>query len=82
MNFGKIEIGIGAALAVLGTLFALQGVGLVGGSSLMDGNSIFIYIGSLLSVCGLVLIAFGLRPPTPKPKADEAQTRSDLPAAP
>lgn len=77
MDFGKIEIAAGAILAVLGTVFALQGVGLIGGSQLMDGNSSFIYIGTLISAIGIVVIAFGLRPPSPKPKAK--QPSQDLP---
>jgi hypothetical protein len=75
MDFGKIEIGVGVVLAILGTIFSFQGVGLVGGSPIMDGNSLFIYIGSLIAVGGLVLIAFGLRPPKPKP----VPKREDLP---
>jgi len=78
MDIGKILIGVGAVLAILGTVFALQGVGLIAGSSLMDGNSIFIYIGTAIAVGGLVLVAFGMRPaPPPKPKADP--TKQDLP---
>jgi hypothetical protein len=77
MDYGKIMIGAGVVLAVLGTVFALQGLSLIGGSALMDGDSMFIYIGTLISVGGLVLIAFGLRPPPPKPKP--TTTDSELP---
>jgi len=63
MDLGKIEIAVGVILAILGTIFSLQGVGIVGGSSLMDGNSLFIYAGSLIAVIGLVLVALGLRTP-------------------
>jgi len=63
MDLGKIEIAVGVILAILGTIFSLQGVGIVGGSSLMDGNSLFIYVGSLIAVVGLVLVALGLRAP-------------------
>jgi len=76
MDFGKILMGVGGVLAVLATIFALQGVGLVGGSSLMDGNSMFIYIGTLIAVVGLVLAAFGMRPASP-PKPDPS--KQDLP---
>jgi hypothetical protein len=79
MDFGKILIGVGVVLAVLGTVSALQGVGLIGGSSLMDGNSTFIYVGSLITVGGLVMIAFGLRPATPKPKKNEPKPNEGLP---
>jgi hypothetical protein len=63
MELGKIEIAVGVILAILGTIFSLQGVGIMGGSSLMDGNSLFIYVGSFIAVIGLVLVAFGLRAP-------------------
>lgn len=82
MVLEKIEIAVGAVIAILGTLFALQGAGLIGGSSLMDGNPTFILVGPLVSVGGLVLVAFGMRPPTPKPKHGEEQPRGDLPMAP
>ena len=51
------------------TVFALQGDGIIGGSSLMDNNSNFVYIGSLVAVVGLVIIAFGLRMTYSKPAA-------------
>jgi hypothetical protein len=70
MNFGKIEIGIGAVIIVLGTVFALQGAGIIGGSSLMDNNSTFVLVGPLIAVGGLVLVAFGLQSPGPKPKKE------------
>ncbi len=63
LDFGKIEIAVGVILAILGTIFSLQGVGIMGGSSLMDGNALFIFIGSFVAVIGLLLIALGLRPP-------------------
>lgn len=82
MVLEKIEIGVGAVIAVLGTVFALQGAGLIGGSSLMDANPTFVLVGPLISVAGVVLVAFGLRPATPKPKHGEGQPRNDLPMAP
>jgi len=62
MDLGKIEIGMGVVLVILGTFFSAQGVGIIGGSSLMYGNPLYIYLGSLIAVVGLVLIAIGLRP--------------------
>jgi hypothetical protein len=58
-KIGAVVAGI--VLFLLGIVFALQGNGEIGGSSLMDNNSSFIYIGSLVAVASLVVIAFGLR---------------------
>ncbi len=66
-------IAVGIVLVLLGTAFALQGDGIIGGSSLMDNNSNFIYIGSLVAVVGLVIIAFGLRISSPKSAAKTPQ---------
>jgi len=81
-KIGTIAVGI--VLVLLGTAFALQGDGIIGGSSLMDNNSNFVYIGSLVAVVGLVIIAFGLRmtssKPAAKPPAPEQPEKSQGPA--
>lgn len=61
-----IPIIIGAILVLVGVGQAAQGAGLMGGSSLMDNNPTFIYVGGLFVVVGLALIAFGA---LSKPKA-------------
>ena len=61
-----IPIVVGAILLLIGIGWASQGAGLMGGSSLMDNNSIFIYLGGFLAVVGTALIVFGA---ISKPKA-------------
>lgn len=78
MDFARIYFAVGIIIAVVGTIFALQGDGMIGGSKLMDGNSLFIYIGTLIAVGGLVLAAFGMRPKRPA-KAEPDPTKQDLP---
>jgi len=74
MKASKIAvIVVGVILALLGTVFALQGDGVIGGSPLMDNNSSFIYIGLVVAIVGLVVIAFGLRISSAKPAAKTPQ---------
>ena len=51
---------VGAILAVFGVVFALQGVGVLGGSA-MTGDTTWAIIGPVLAVVGLVILGFGLR---------------------
>jgi hypothetical protein len=51
---------IGAAAAVAGVVWTLQGLGYVGGS-FMSGATVWAVIGPLVLLVGLVLITFGLR---------------------
>ncbi|MDA4112779.1 MAG: TMEM200 family protein [Thaumarchaeota archaeon] len=53
---------LGLVLLLLGVVFALQGEGMVGGSSLMDNNPNFVYIGSFVALVGIVLAALGIWP--------------------
>jgi hypothetical protein len=55
-----IPIIVGAILLLVGIGWASQGAGVMGGSGLMDNNTTFIYLGGLVAVVGLVLIAFGV----------------------
>lgn len=59
-------------MVLAGTVFALQGDGIIGGSALMSGNSQWIYIGSIIAVIGIVVIVLGTR--SPKPKAVSSMT--------
>jgi hypothetical protein len=51
---------IGAAAAVAGVVWTLQGLGYVGGS-FMSGATVWAVIGPLVALVGLVLITLGLR---------------------
>jgi hypothetical protein len=53
---------VGLLLLLLGAVFALQGEGVVGGSSLMDNNPNFIYIGSFVALVGIVMAVLGIWP--------------------
>ena len=53
---------LGLVLLLLGVVFALQGEGVVGGSSFMDNNPNFVYIGSFVALVGIVLATLGIWP--------------------
>jgi hypothetical protein len=55
-------VAAGAVLTVAGVIFALQGVGVIGGS-FMSGTTTWAVIGPLIAVAGLALVALGLRRP-------------------
>ena len=52
--------GFGALVAAVGVVFALQGLGYIGGSS-MTGTTLWSVAGPLIAVLGLSLVAVGLR---------------------
>lgn len=54
-----IPIIIGVILFLVGTGWASQGAGIIGGSSLMDNNPTFIYLGGFVAAVGVVSVAFG-----------------------
>ena len=51
---------IGALLVIAGTVFALQGFGVLGGS-VMSGSYFWAAAGPIIAVVGLVLLVGGLR---------------------
>jgi hypothetical protein len=51
---------IGAAAALAGLVWTLQGLGYVGGS-VMSGATVWAVIGPLVALAGLLLIVVGLR---------------------
>ena len=51
---------VGAIIALLGLLFAGQGLNLIPGS-FMTGNRMWFYIGVVAAVVGMVLVVAGLR---------------------
>lgn len=62
MNTRKLALLIvGVLLLLAGIVFSLQGANVITGSSLMSGNSTYIYVGAVVAIMGLVLIALASR---------------------
>ncbi len=55
---------VGVVAVLLGALFALQGIGLVGGS-FMTGQRLWLFIGIVLVVLGVGVISGSFRRPGP-----------------
>jgi hypothetical protein len=53
-------IGFGTLVTVAGVIFALQGLGYIGGSA-MTGTTLWAVLGPLIAVLGLTIAAVGLR---------------------
>ena len=53
-------VGVGLLITVVGVVFALQGVGVIGGS-FMSGTTTWAIIGPLIALAGLALVVVGLR---------------------
>jgi hypothetical protein len=52
----------GLLLTLAGVIFALQGVGVIGGS-FMSGTTTWAVIGPLIALAGLALVVLGVRRP-------------------
>ena len=63
MRMGQVLFG--ALLAVCGTIFGLQGIGVISGSA-MSGTTLWTVLGPLIAVVGVVLIVRGLRAGGPR----------------
>ncbi len=62
MNATKAALAVlGVILLLAGIVFALQGANVIGGSSVMDGNQAYIYVGAVVAVIGLVLLFVSMR---------------------
>ena len=62
MKSGKAALlTIGVIILLTGAVFALQGADVIGGSSLMSGNSQYIYIGGVVAAIGLALMLLASR---------------------
>ena len=59
-------VAVGILILLAGTVFALQGANVIGGSSVMNGNSTWIYVGGLLAVIGVLVTIMGF---ASKPKS-------------
>lgn len=78
LNSGRLAaLVVGTVVLLMGVVFALQGANVIGGSSLMSGNSDYIYIGGAVAVVGAVIIALSSRVGRPP-----ASVQGPPPAAP
>jgi len=55
----KLLIGFGALVTIAGVIFALQGVGVIGGSS-MTGTTLWSVLGPLIALAGIGIAGTGL----------------------
>lgn len=53
-------VGAGSLITVVGVVFALQGVGVIGGS-FMSGTTTWAVAGPVIALAGLALVVIGLR---------------------
>ena len=61
---------VGVILVLMGTVFALQGANVIGGSALMSGNTTYIYVGAVVVIIGLLALAWAyMQKPKQKPSA-------------
>jgi hypothetical protein len=56
----RLLIAAGIVVIIAGTIFALQGFGVLGGSA-MSNNHTYEVVGPLVALAGLMLAALGLR---------------------
>ena len=62
MNSRKLVLLIlGVILLLAGVVFSLQGANVITGSSVMSGNSTYIYVGAVVALVGLALLALSSR---------------------
>jgi hypothetical protein len=64
----RAMIGVGVVLMLLGGLWILQGVGILGGS-VMTGQMFWANVGTALLIVGIVLSVLGLRRKPTAPSA-------------
>jgi hypothetical protein len=56
----RLLAGVGALVAIVGIIWTLQGLGVVGGS-VMSGKTLWAVLGPLVAVAGLAMIVASLR---------------------
>ena len=56
----KTAVGVGALLVIFGVTFGLQGLGVIGGST-MSGKTAWAVLGPLIALVGIGLLVGGLR---------------------
>ena len=55
-----VLVAIGALILIMGVVFMLQGIGLIGGSA-MTGSALWAILGPIIALGGLALIVVGVR---------------------
>ena len=55
-----VLITIGVVVTLLGLLFTLQGLGVVGGSA-MTGSTLWAVLGPIIAIVGIAVLVLGLR---------------------
>jgi hypothetical protein len=56
----RLLAGVGALVAIVGIIWTLQGLGVVGGS-VMSGKTLWAVLGPLVAVAGLAMVVASLR---------------------
>jgi len=73
VNSGRLALlVVGVILLLAGIVFSLQGANVITGSSLMSGNSTYIYVGAVVAIVGLALLALSSRGGKKPPPSTEA----------
>jgi hypothetical protein len=54
------SIAVGVVCVLIGAVWFLQGIGLLGGS-FMTGSKLWLFIGLVVALAGVALVRFGLR---------------------
>ena len=74
-----IFVVLGVLLVLAGAVWTMQGLGVFGGTSGMNGHKIWAVIGPIVAVIGLVLaIVAARRPSTEKPVPSATQDRTSV----
>jgi hypothetical protein len=55
----SLLVGVGTVVTIAGVIFALQGVGVIGGSS-MSGTTLWAVLGPLVALAGIAIATAGL----------------------
>ena len=58
----NLQVGLGVLLFLMGLLWALQGLGVVGGSA-MSGSTVWAVIGPIVAIFGVWLVVRAVRVP-------------------
>jgi hypothetical protein len=57
----NLQTGLGVLLALMGLIWALQGLNVLKGSAVMSGKPLWFVIGSLVAVLGVFLVTRAVR---------------------